>query len=90
MDTIDDHDTNLGNLNAIPITNLGMLWANVNYKNPKENWINPFPTWAKQKEARKLIPKEAALLFLRLQNEHKIPSWVNKIVDREMITLASK
>jgi hypothetical protein len=65
------------NFQSIAIANLGcVLLKAQGVKQPRSEWINPYPTMIERRKARESINSESAKVFVELSKIGAVPRWV--------------
>ncbi|HEY9660444.1 MAG TPA: hypothetical protein V6C65_18480, partial [Allocoleopsis sp.] len=91
LSAISQRDLELADLHATPVALVGQWFAaSKGSKEADPNWFNPFGEFLYRKNARDLIPPQAAQEFLALTKHGKVPSWVLEVVDVKLIRAAAK
>lgn len=91
LEQLQERELQAASTAATPIALLGVyLLSAQGVKRPKPEWINPFQRLLDKRQAKQVIPPEAAQTFLALTAENKVPGWVLSFVDIDAIRLTAE
>jgi hypothetical protein len=76
---------------AVPLGALGQIVAVGNgWKDAPTSYCNPYEGILQKQEARRIVPHQAARLFLQLLQEKRVPGWVVSAIDLELVRNAAE